>query len=191
MNNRYTSYSDNELVKLIRGDDKKSSDAAFIELYDRYAIKVNAYCRSILNNREQAEDVFQETFIRFYQNADSNHIGGSVVGYLIKIARNLCLNQKRDRKNNISIDELDLPVNDSNAYEEKELSELLMMSLELLDNEMKDVLVMRVFNDLPYEEIASIMNITEARARYIVFKAKGKIKDILTPYFKDVPNNNS
>jgi len=187
---KYFNFGDRELIGIIKGSDKKSSDEAFMEIYDRYALKVNAYCRSILNDRELAEDILQETFIKFYQNVKPDFKEGTVIGYLIRISRNLCLNYKRDNKQTVSIDDFEFPVYDKNTYEEKELNDLLMISLDLLDSETKDVLVMRVFNDLPYEEIAEIMNITETRARYIVFKAKSKLKNILMPYFRDVPNNN-
>lgn len=184
---KFKKYSDKELLKLIHSSDKKISDAAFVEIYDRYALRLNAYCFTILNDRELAEDVLQETFIRLYQFADPNFEGGSVIGYLVRIARNLCLNIKRTQKEFISIDDYVLKQTSEINYENKELSDLVMMSLDLLDQKSKEILTMRIFNEIPYSEISQIFNITEARARYIVFKAKMKIKNILAPYFEDVP----
>jgi RNA polymerase sigma-70 factor (ECF subfamily) len=165
---------------------KPASERAFTEIYDRYALRINAYCRTILHTREAAEDVFQETFIKFYQNVRVDYKTGSIVGFLITIARNLCLNHKRNSKSNLPIEDFDFPVYDNNDLEDKELSDLLLMSFELLEPQTKEILIMRVFNYLSYNEIADIIGITAARARYLVFNAKDKLKNILTPYMKDI-----
>jgi RNA polymerase sigma-70 factor (ECF subfamily) len=180
-----SAYSDHELVEIMK-QGKPASDRAFTEIYDRYAIRINAYCRTILHTREAAEDVFQDTFIKFYQNVRADYKSGSIVGFLITIARNLCLNYKRNSRPNVPIEDFDFPVYDNNDLEDKELSDLLMMSFELLDHETKEILIMRVFNYLSYNEIAEIVGITSARARYLVFNAKDKLKNILSPYMKDM-----
>ncbi len=183
----YSKYSDKQLVKLLKGD-KKEAEAAFTELFDRYSLRVNAYCLTIVGDKEKAEDIFQETFIKFYQNARSDFKEGSVIGFLITIARNLSLNAKRNEKSTIPIEDFDIKFNDDDSYENKELSELVMMAMDLLPEKNKEALVLRYFNDLRYKEIADILNITPARARYLVFNAKQKIKEILLPYLKDVYN---
>ena len=165
---------------------RKESEAAFTEIYDRYAIRVNAYCRTILNDREKAEDIFQETFLRFYKYASSERKTGSVIGFIITIARNLCLNAKRDDKFTVPIEEFKLSVDNAGNYEDKEMSELLMMALDLLPSELKEVMVLRYFDELRYNDIAEILNITAARARYLVYNGKQKIKEILTPYLKEI-----
>lgn len=173
------------------GGDKSSAESAFTELYDRYALRINAYCRTVLYTREAAEDVFQETFIKFYQNVRSDYKTGSVVGFLITIARNLCLNYKRDTKATLPIEDYDFPIYDRHSHEddeEKELSDILMMSLELLEAETREILIMRVFNDLSYNEISEVVGISAARARYLVFNAKAKLKDVLTPYLQEKLN---
>ena len=184
MKNRFSQFSDKELVSLLRGG-RKESEHAFGEIYDRYAMRVNAYCRTILNDRDLAEDIFQETFMRFFQKVRDDYQTGSIIGYLITIARNLCLNAKRDRKSTVPIDDFDFPQTETQSYEDKELMDLMIMSIDLLDFDTKEVLALRVFNDLPYNEIAEILNITAARARYLFFTAKDKLKNILSPYLKD------
>ena len=178
-------YSDKELLNLLHGD-KNQAGAAFAEIYDRYSLKVNAYCMSILNNKEQAEDVFQETFLKFYQNAQPERIQKSVIGYLITIARNLCINANRDKKNTIPIEEFHFPVKIANEYEDKELSELISIALDLLSDNYKEVIVLKYFDGLKYDDIGDILGITASRARYLVFIGKQKLKKILAPYFKGI-----
>ncbi len=185
MNKNLSKYSDSELVKMME-ENKPEADAAFAEIYDRYGLRVNAYIRTILGNKQLAEDIFQETFIRFYQNVKSDFKKGSLIGFLITIARNLCLNAKRDKISSVSLDDIELPHQDSNEYENKEFTDLLAMSLDLLDNEYREPIIMRFFNDLRYEEIGSILGITAARARYLVFTGKQKMKQILNPYFEEI-----
>jgi len=142
--------------------------------------------RTIIGNKQIADDIFQETFIRFFQKVRSDYNRGSLIGFLITIARNLCLNAKRDKIRSISLDDIELPHLDNNSLENKEFSELLAMSLDLLDNEYREPIVLRYFDELRYDDIASILEITAARARYLVFMGKQKLKQILNPYFEEI-----
>ncbi len=181
---KYSKYTDKELLEEL-GKDKASSEAAFTEIYDRYGLRVNAYCRSILGSPEQAEDVFQETFVRFYQKAKSDSKAGSVIGFLITIARNLCLNAKRDAKPTVSIENFEMNFDLNESYESKESANLLTAALELLEDTYKEAMILRYFNGFSYKEIAETLEIKEARARYLVFNGKNKIKKILAPYMND------
>jgi len=185
MRKNLSSYSDRELVEMLQGN-KSLKEAAFTELYDRYGLRINAYCISILNNSELAADVFQETFLKFYQKAQSDKFEGSVIGFLVTIARNLCLNVKRDTKLTVPIEEFEFSLD--SKYEDKELADLVMMAMDLLDSNQKEAIVLRIFNDLRYKEIAGILDVTPARARYLVFNGRQKIKDILYPYLKEINN---
>lgn len=184
MNKNFSKYHDDELIALLKGS-KPDSDYAFSEIYDRYGLKVNAYIRTILGDREASEDIFQETFLKFYQNIRTDIGQGTLIGFLIKIARNLCLNFKRDRKANVPIDKVDLPSFDNYDFENKENSELISMALDMLDSEFREPIVLRFFNDMAYEEISQILEITPARARYLVFTGKHKMRDYLSPYIEE------
>ncbi len=187
MRKKYSKYSDRHLLELLAGT-RKQSEAAFAEIYDRYALRVNAYCKTILDNDDTAEDVFQETFLKFYQFARSEKTNSGIIGFLITIARNLCLNAKRDIKHNISLDSIDLAFEGEQSYEDKETSSLVIYGLDLIEKEYKEAIIMRFFNDLSYKEIGKIMNITDARARYLVFTGKQRLKEVLKPYFEDYKN---
>ncbi len=181
-------YSDKQLVALMQ-ESRKSSDAAFTEIYDRYGLRINAYIRTIVNDYEQAEDIFQETFLKFYQYARSDFKGGSIIGFLITIARNLCLNAKRDKKHTVPIEEFNFVFQDAVKYEDKEMAELVIMAMDLIGENHKEAMTLRYFNGLRYAEIAEILEITNARARYLVFSGKQKIKDVLHPYLKELTSN--
>ncbi len=187
MANDYSNKTDEELVFLMKDGSATVSGNAFTELYERYSSRVFAYIRRVVNDQEQAEDLFQETFYKFYQNVRATPNNGTIIGYLITIARNLCLNYKRDKKATLSIDDVNLNnYSKSNDYEETELMELVTMSMDLLEIEYKEPLILRVYNGMNYNEIAEICNTSESNARSRVHRAKQKIKTILMPYLKDL-----
>jgi RNA polymerase sigma factor (sigma-70 family) len=185
MSKNLSTYTDNELVGLIQsGSDQ--SEQAFTLLYDRYSSKIHAYCFRILNNAELAEDIFQETFIKFFNKINDTFQATNVQGYLITIARNLCLNSKRDKMVTVPIDNLEFMFHNSQNYESKELLNLITTSLELLDFDYREAFILREYDGLSYKDIANICGTTVNNAKSRVFRAKQKIKKILNPYLKDL-----
>lgn len=182
----FSKYSDLELAYMI-SEKGKNSESAFMEFYKRYSNGVNAYCTKILNDRSLAQDVFQETFIKFYESVNPK-VNNNITGYLITIARNLCLNHKRNKKVNIDITELDFLVYDVQQYENKQLMEFVNTAVDLLEEEYKEALILREYNGMEYHEIAKVMNISEINAKTRVCRAKKKIKDLLKPYLNELTN---
>jgi RNA polymerase sigma-70 factor (ECF subfamily) len=181
-----TTYTDEQLVVVIRQKNEQSN-LAFRTLYDRYAGGIYAYVLKILGDSEKAQDIFQETFIRFYQNVDVNYPTSNIHGFLVKIAKNLCLNAKRDeKKNHVPLEELDLHVSDSQNHDKTELLQLITMSLDLLDFDHREAFVLREYNGFSYEEIAKECGISVANAKTRVCRSKQKIKEILQPYLKEL-----
>lgn len=110
----------------------------------------------------------------------------NVPGFLITIARNLCLNHKRNRKVTVAIDDFHFPTSESKNYEQKELLDLIARSLELLDYDHREAFVLREYDGLSYEEVAAIVGTSVTNAKSRAFRAKQKIKAILQPYLKDL-----
>ena len=185
MRNDFTALSDNELARLLKGSHSEAQ-SAFKVLYDRHSPSIHAYCLKIVGDEDQAEDVFQETFIKFYQNIDPFMDNLNVFGFMIKIARNICLNFKRDRKQTVPIEEIDYLFKDTQNYEQKELLDLINRSLDLLDEEYREAFVLREYSGLDYNQIAKVANISVSNAKSRVFRARQKVKTILKPYLKDI-----
>lgn len=185
MRKDYAALSDKELVKLLKSE-KKESDDAFRAVYNRYSSRLHAYCMRILHDKQQSEDIFQETFIRFYQKVKADFNGGSIAGFLITIARNLCLNYKRDKKTTVPVEDFHIATESNVSDQREETAKLIRMAVDLLEDEYKEPLVLRLYDGMRYEEIAEICNISCDNARKRVFRAKQKIKDILNPYLKEI-----
>lgn len=147
---------------------------------------MRAYCFTVLKDSEKASDVFQDTFIRFYKAASKEEKQGKAIAWLITIARNLCLNAKRDAKPKVNLDDIDLMSEFPNPMEHEDNSRMIGKAMENLDDETREAVVLRYFEDMPYETIGEILGITAARARYLVFNGKGKMKKTLLPYLKEM-----
>lgn len=183
--------TDTELFALLRvpkPEDKPQAERAFGELYRRHSPRINAYCKRVLGSREESSDVFQETFARFYQSAQApDRAMTNVPAFLLTIARNLCLQHKRNARTTFRFEDYDMP--DRHAVrrlEEAELLGLITTSLELLDFDYREAFVLREYDGFSYQEIAELLNSHEGTIRTRVRRAKEKIREILSPYLHDL-----
>ncbi|MBI5325662.1 MAG: RNA polymerase sigma factor [Ignavibacteriae bacterium] len=186
MEKTFGKYSDLELYKALR-EKKPMAEAAFSELYSRYAQRVFAYCLRVMGNHDDAKDIFQETFMKFYNNAQSLEVVDNIPGLLLTIARNLCLNFKRDKKTTYNIDDYQVTSVETD-YEKKELLELISMALELLEFEYREAFVLRQYQGLSYKEIAKLSGDSISAIKNRVWRAKEQIREILSPYLKEMSN---
>lgn len=180
--------SDEELYGMLSSD-RNEARKGFDELYKRYSSKVFTYCKKVMGDTELAEDIFQETFTKFFESASKTKIMTNVSGYLIKIARNLCLNEKSRRQNKtVPIDERDFKYYE-NTLENKEMSRILDEALKQLPDQYREVLILKEFMDLSYNEIAAVLDTTLPVIRIRIYRAKNKLREIMYPYIRDLQQN--
>ena len=160
------------------------AETAFRELYARLSGNLYAYCRCLAWRQDESDDLFQETITRLYESALQGREISNIAGYTIKIARNLYLNMQRDRKPMVSIEHDTLSVAGP-VHERTEMLELIHMAMELLTEDYREAFFLREFADLPYEDIAGIMNLSNANVRIRVTRAREKIRTILEPYIAE------
>ncbi len=177
-------YSDIELLELLRGD-KKLRDEAFNEIYTRYSRIIHGYIYSLIKDSDVVEDVFQETFVKFYDYALKYEIK-NIQAFLLLSSKNRCLNYFKNKKHNIEIREDILSENNIDEIEKNELMELIISSLDLLDDIYRECFTMREFEGLTYSEIADRLGITTENAKVRSLRAKRKIIELLQPYLKDL-----
>ncbi|TAL67565.1 MAG: RNA polymerase sigma factor [Bacteroidetes bacterium] len=184
MDKELENLSDGELFKLMTAGEARSVKA-FEEIYTRHSPRVYAYCRRYLGNREEAEDVFQETFIRFYNSSRQQREMTNLSAYLLKIARNQCLNTIRENKRNARYDD-EIYVKHEDRDEQDELLNLVKMAIELLPDEYKEIFIMREYNGLKYNDIAEITGISINTVKIKIFRARERIRQILQPYLSEM-----
>ena len=176
-----TSMTDTELYDDVRLQTKEAG-ASFTELYRRHQQWTYAYCLKVIGREDDAKDVFQETFVRLYRTAPSMTTPvTNVPGLIMRIARNLCLNHRRDQKETVEIEDIHLVVDTHHQYEKDELLELIRTALACLDEDYREVFVMRLYQDMSYDEIASLTGHSAAAVKTKVWRAKQRIQDLLAP----------
>ena len=185
MTNHPAKMSDIELYAELKLE-KPSSEKAFAELYARYSPRIFAYCRRILGDYDRAQDAFQETFVKFFNSAQQEREMTNVPAYLLRIARNLCLNMQRSNKSQISLEEYHLPSSYDMSHDKKELLSLITQAMETLPLDYKEAFILREYEGLSYQEIADMTESSLSTVKIRIYRAKQKIRDILAPYIADI-----
>ncbi|WP_163409236.1 RNA polymerase sigma factor [Flavobacterium ajazii] len=160
---------------------------SFAVLVDRYKDMIFTLALKMVKNREEAEEVAQDTFIKIYNSLSKFKGDSKFSTWIYKIAYNTCLDRlKKNKKENlnISIDEFSAHLiktmeNALSALEEKERKQTIQNSLNLLPSEENFLLTLFYFEDQSLEEIGKIMNINANNVKVKLFRSRQKLAVIL------------
>ena len=167
-------FTENQLLRCQASDAKSQRD-----LYDEFKTKVMGFCRRYSKNREEAEDVFQEAFIRVFQNIGQLRDVDHLEQWINKTAVNTAINYYHKNKRHQHAEEHNGYHKSNNDY-------------ELILSHFSDVQLIGTINDLPdgyrmvfnlYEvegyshaEIAELLCISEVTSRSQLNRAKQTLK---------------
>lgn len=183
---RFEEKTDEDLFTLLRHKKRSIAEKAFQELYQRYATQVYNYCWTILRDKQDTEDAFQETFLKFYRSAQSERDMTNVPAFLFRIARNTCINIKKMRARAMdSFDETFMHPTSEKKYEKNELLQLIDTAVKLLPDDLREIFLLREYYGYSYAEIATIVHISEEAARVRAFRARRQVQKILAPYINE------
>ena len=182
--------TDEKLIKASRQGDEQ----AFKELINRHESRVASTVMGMLGNCPEAEDVGQETFIRFY-NSLKNFRGDASVGtYLTRIAINLSINElkKRQRKSkiffrNLSNEDFDIP-DYNNQNQSDDQKEIVQRAIQKLEPKFRSVIVLRLIDGYSTAETAEILKLPIGTVLSRLARGQKKLKEILTPSLGRVLN---
>lgn len=147
-------------------------------LYERYKRPMLAYFYRNLAQKSQAEDLMQQVFFRMINYRKSYGDGYAFKAWLYRIAHNVL--QDFLRKNgtpNASLESAPEVIEESNYYSEEQ-EEILKKALQRLSPEYKDVILMSRYEELKYEEIAQVLNITVALVKVRVHRGLKVLREI-------------
>ncbi|MCR5293906.1 MAG: sigma-70 family RNA polymerase sigma factor [Lachnospiraceae bacterium] len=134
--------------------------AAFSELYQKTSGSVYAYAFSLLKNREEAEDVMQDTFLKLRGAAHLYKPMGKPFAFILTITRNLCLMQLRSRRKQADIPEEDFEKTlGSSEIGDQEDKLVLSAALKLLTQEELEITVLHAVSGMKHREIASLLDL--------------------------------
>lgn len=181
MDTRFSAETDEELFARLGSRD---GEAAFRSLYERHAPRLYAYCARIVGNRDDAKDMFQETFIRMHHQSKSLTGPVRVAPLMYTIARNLCISHLRGRKQTVPAETAQLAAKDV-SIEHTERARLVQSAIEALPFPYREALILREYDDFSYADIAEIMNIPVATVKVRIFRAKERMRSMLAPLLQE------
>ena len=152
------------------------NQAAFHDLYKRYAPDVYRFALWLSGDSAEAEDITSETFVRAW--AHSRKIQTETIkAYLFTIARNLYLQQHRRQKRQVSLAQAaQQTYSGPQAVVENRLALTdVLQQLQKMPESDRAALVLRVQHGLPYAEIARVLGISLSAAKVKVHRARLKL----------------
>ena len=185
----YSAVQDAELVR----EAQKGRMGAFEELVVRHRDKIYARAFSMMRNEEEAIDLSPEAWVKAWQRLDQFHGESSFTTWMTRITINLCLDQlrKQKRQRAESIEEMDeesggverqmpaVTVNPTERLERGELRARIDQALGQLSHEHRTVLVLHVFEEMEYKEIAKTMGCSIGTVMSRLFYARRKLAALL------------
>ena len=179
--------ADLELVEATR----KGDQAAFGQLVRRHEGIVAATVIGMLGHSPEADDIGQETFVRFYRAINSFRGDAKLSTYLTRIAINLSLNELKRRKRRLSIfsrpepeivEQMPAQPQGDLDYEDKAT---IRKAIGKLKPEHRAVVVLRLVDGYSTRETADILKVPLGTILSRLARAQEKLRDILKPQFGD------
>ena len=157
---------------------QRGSREAFEELFSRYREPLYGFFRRRLANRDRAEDLAQETFLAVIRAAIRYEPRAQVKTYLYGIALKVLAAERRKLSGN------EPPLDEEHERAEDGPSEEALwvrQALEKLDAGEREILMLREYEQLSYEEIAELLRLPVNTVRSRLFRARMALKNFLEP----------
>jgi RNA polymerase sigma-70 factor (ECF subfamily) len=178
---------------------REGDAGAYNQLVQRYQSKIFRLAQHITQNREDAEDVLQETFLKAFEHLDQFQGNSKFYTWVVRIAVNQALMKLRRRKNDksVSLDETidtgeDTVVREIAAWDEdpeeklsrEELGEILDTAINSLEAPYRSVFVLRDIEELSTEETAEALGLSVPAVKSRLLRARLQLREKLTRQFK-------
>jgi RNA polymerase sigma-70 factor (ECF subfamily) len=182
LSKKYSEIEDRDLVKKARDGDK----AAFSALVRKYEQTVAGVVIGMLGSGDDAEDVGQNVFIRFYKALDDYRGEATLRTYLTRIAINLSLNEikRRQRRNlfflNPAAGNPEFEIKDEqDIQDENDTKQAVHHALQQLDIKFRSVVVLRMLQGYSTKETAEILKLPLGTVLSRLARAQEKLKELL------------
>lgn len=167
---------------------------AFRELIESHQTRVIATVAKMLGDETDAEDIAQQVFIRVWNSAGRYEPSAKFTTWLFTITRNLVFNELRRRKRHPSTP-LEAEEEDhafqaqdtrtktpSAAVLEDEMQTAIQMAIDSLPEVQRMAIVLRRYQDVSYEEMATILNLSVPAVKSVLFRARTELREKLRKY---------
>lgn len=168
---------------------------SFRQLVELNSGRVFSAAYRILNNKEQAEDCVQETFIRMFTKLDTFDFQSKFSTWLYSVAINTALDYRRKNAKHQHQSEYDFDQMQASNLHTPEaaavatsLGEITQRAINQLNDDIKAAFVLRHFEGCSIEEITQILGVSASSAKSKIFRAVSKLRQILGPQVGDYEN---
>ncbi|HZK75693.1 MAG TPA: RNA polymerase sigma factor [Candidatus Kapabacteria bacterium] len=160
------------------------NDEAFRALYDAFERQLYLYVVRFVGSKNDAEDVFQEVWMRMYRLRGEMQTVRKFSGLLFTVARNLSINALRDRKGQPGLSLEDAPfevdlVARSHEVEESDMREMLERALMQLPLVQREAFVLREYFGYSYDEVAGIMGTSMVTAKTRAWRGRERLRKMI------------
>lgn len=177
-------HSDSVIEKAQKGDEH-----AVNKLVGLWYKRIYNYCKKYFNDHDLAQEVTQKTFIAMYRNINSLRDPEKFKAWIYRIAANNCHQEERMKKSQQTVsmnngtgetESLSNRVTDgSNPYKKMQMTEMndiLLLAVNSIPPEQRQVLIMKEFEGLKFREIAEILEISENTAKSRLYYGLSSLK---------------
>ncbi len=174
--------TDAEIISMMQN--KQTLDKGVRALMDAYQSRLYWHIRRIVVDADLAQDTLQDTFIKAYQNFHQFKNDSQLYTWLYRIATNESLQQLNKLKKMKKTDEdpeyyMQNIIADNISNDADEIQILLQQAIQDLPEKQKLVFTMRYYDDLPYEEISKIVDMSIGTLKTNYHYAKQKIEEFI------------
>jgi RNA polymerase sigma-70 factor (ECF subfamily) len=167
-----------------KNDEGESNESALSDLYEEYYDKISRYAYLRIGNKEEAEDIAGEVFLKALKSLKSyKERGVPMQAWLFRIAHNLVVDYYRrmQKHRTIPIENVQIESGVNPAVKAEENAELAQVqkAMEQLTQEQKEVLRLRFFSELTSKETGQVLHKSDGAVREMQRAAIEKLRNIL------------
>jgi len=166
---------------------QRGNEDAFTSLFERYRVRVTSIAYRFIADREVAEDVAQEVFVKVYASRKSYRPRAKFSTWLYRITANTCLDELRKRGSGkiAPISEVEMeasPSSPESVAESNELVRQVRAAILSLPENQRIAIILQRYECLSYQEIAEVLNTSVSAVESLLFRAKQSLKTRLASY---------
>lgn len=169
--------TDEKIMEAVKGGDLHQASV----LFDRYHKRIFNFLARMTLDRELAEDLTQNVFLRIIKYRGSYREGNPFHSWIYQVARNVFSDHYQAHKNKkpgfIDVEKMNDRADHNDSQEQSERERILHQSMALLSDEQRELLVLTRFQQMKYEEVAVIMETTVANIKVKVHRAIAKLRE--------------
>lgn len=177
---------------------RQADMAAFERLVEIHQHRVVGTVARMIGDAQDAEDIAQQVFLRIWKSAGRYRPSAKFTTWLFTITRNLVFNELRRRRRHPA-DSLEAEVTtDSTARSlresetrqpdrtclDREMQEAIQHAIDALPEPQRLAVVLRRYEELPYEEIATVLKTSVSAVKSLLFRARGQLRESLAAYLR-------